>query len=127
MNMQENKIEDPILLKKYLGKLLFSAGIFWIITGILLLLVGFLLTTFIYIEYLVTFGIPSILIYIFYYIAGFKIIIGILHFFERALLKSQKKIGRPLGVILGLIQIWIFPIGTFLGYLIFSESRKYPF
>ncbi len=26
-----------------------------------------------------------------------------------------------------ILSIWIFPIGTFLGYLIFSESRKYPF
>ena len=123
--MSETKKEDPMLLKNYLSKLLFSAGIFWIITGVLLFLISFLLTTFIYIEYLVTFGIPSFLIYIFYYIAIFMVVIGILHFFERAFLNSGKPIARLLGIFLGLLQIWIFPIGTFLGYLIFQETRNF--
>ncbi|MHA1649269.1 MAG: hypothetical protein ACTSYB_03665 [Candidatus Helarchaeota archaeon] len=125
--MIEKEEKDVVYLKKYLTLLIISGGIFWIIIGTLLILITYLLITYVPLEYLASIDVDPFIINIVYILGGILLAIGIFHFPEIILLRLNKPIARFLGIILGLSQIWIFPIGTYVGFLIFNETRNYTF
>lgn len=129
--MENNNKKEEKNNVNYLKNFVLIFGIFYLLMGIALVLLISVLIAFIpveYITYLNEFiaGINPFNINLFTIINIFGIIfivIGALFTLEYIFIGYEIGNYQLYGKIISLIQIWFFPLGTFAGYLIFSELR----
>ncbi|MHA1269407.1 MAG: hypothetical protein ACTSPY_06420 [Candidatus Helarchaeota archaeon] len=124
---QNNKNEHEN--RNYFKNFILIFGIFYLLLGIMILLFIMFLIAFIPVEYITylneffsrisPFNLDLFTIIDMFGI--FFIILGILFIFESFLINFRIKFWVILGIVLSTLQIWVFPLGTFVGYIIYSE------
>jgi len=114
-------------LKKSFLLLIISSGILYLLMGAAgLIVMSYLLTlTPIELTPAEVLDLPAILSLIMELFFGFILFLGLLSLVEAYALKRGWNKSRTLGKIIGMLQIWIVPLGTFIGYLLITEKDSY--
>jgi len=114
-------------LKKSFLLLIISSGIFYLLVGVAGLTAIFYLGTFSPMESapaealgLTTMALVAIKLFF-----GFILFLGILSQIEACALMRGWNKSRTLGKTIGILQIWLIPLGTFIGYLLITEKDSY--
>ncbi|MHA1311846.1 MAG: hypothetical protein ACTSQO_13110 [Candidatus Helarchaeota archaeon] len=130
--MEDNKGVDKKENKyrlNYLRNFILIFGIFYILLGIFFFLFITTINAFVPVEYITylnefvessnpfNFGI----FFLFTDVGLIFIMIGVLFLIEFMLIIFNISQFKFLGIIISILQIWLFPLGTFAGYLIISE------
>ena len=114
-------------LKKSFLLLIISSGILYLLLGIAgLIIISYLVTlTPIELTPAEVLDLPATLSLIIELFFGFMLFLGLLSLVEAIALKRGWSKSRTLGKIIGILQIWIIPLGTFIGYLLITEKDSY--
>jgi len=129
--MEANNNKQKYRKSNYLSNFVLIIGLFYLLLGICGYLFIIFLLAFLPVEYITYINelISSINIFkwdLFVYIQIFNIffiILGGLFIIEAILIRIKFNNFKILGNFLSILQIWIFPIGTFAGYFIYSELK----
>jgi len=114
-------------LKKSFLLLIISSGILYLLVGVAgLVLMSYLLTlTPIELTPAEVLDLPATFSLVAEFFFGFILFLGLLSLVEAYALKRGWNKSRTLGKIIGILQIWLIPLGTFIGYLLITEKDSY--
>ena len=114
-------------LKKSFLLLVISSGILYLSLGIAgLIVMSYLLTlTPVELTPAEVLDLPTTLSLVMELFFGFTLFLGLLSLVEAYALKRGWNKNRTLGKIIGILQIWLIPLGTFIGYLLITEKDSY--
>jgi len=114
-------------LKKSFLLLLISSGVLYLLVGIAGLIVIAFLAAASPVELVSAelLGLTTTAILVLNLFFSFLLFLGLLSLVEAIALKREWNKSRTLGKIIGILQIWIIPLGTFIGYLLITEKDGY--